>query len=112
MSTLKANESMEAFILTRGPSTHVQAADDVANGLADSLLAEAPVGAELTSIALFIDEESTQARFCLLDAILGNQAKRLCTVCIFVVGILQMYVRKVCGCTMACLATARVRCTL
>ncbi len=57
----------------------MQAADDVANGLADSLLAEAPVGAELTSIALFIDEESAQARFCLLNANCGNQA-RLCTV--------------------------------
>ena len=43
----------------------MQAADDVANGLADSLLAEAPVGAELTSVALFIDEESAQAR-CML----------------------------------------------
>lgn len=50
----------DAQRLTLSGGATARAADDVANGLADSLLAEAPVGAELTSIALFIDEESTQ----------------------------------------------------
>ncbi|KAK9844073.1 hypothetical protein WJX81_003775 [Elliptochloris bilobata] len=37
-----------------------RAADDAANGLGSSLLTEVPVGAELTSAALFIDEASVQ----------------------------------------------------
>ena len=61
--------SMGAFLQfclhSHVPSVHVQAADDAANGLAVSLLAEVPVGTELTFVALFIDEESAQARFLL-----------------------------------------------
>ncbi len=44
---------------------HMQAANDAANGLAGALLTEAPIGAKLTSVALFIDGESTQARLLL-----------------------------------------------
>lgn len=40
----------------------VQAADDAANGLAGALLTAAPVGAKLTSAALFIDVASSEAR--------------------------------------------------
>ena len=40
----------------------VQAADDAANGLGSTLLSEIPVGASLTSAALFIDETSSQVR--------------------------------------------------
>ena len=44
---------------------YMQAANDAANGLAGLLLTEAPIGAKLTSVALFIDGESTQARLLL-----------------------------------------------
>jgi hypothetical protein len=36
--------------------------DDAANGIGSSMLTEAPVGAKLTAVALFIDEASAQAR--------------------------------------------------
>ncbi len=41
-----------------------QAVDDAANGIGSSMLTEAPVGAKLTAVALFIDEASAQARAC------------------------------------------------
>ena len=53
---------LTARLKAHGSVRRMQAAGDAANGLGSTLVSEVPVGAALTSAALFIDLSSAQVR--------------------------------------------------